>query len=44
MLEVDVTWEAPGGGDARVEVQETPRPGLQTPDQGGDQEHGAAVI
>ena len=39
-----VTWKASSVCDARVEVKETPGPGLEAPDQGGEQQHGATVI
>ncbi len=42
--DVSVTWEAPGVRDAGVEVKEGPGPGLEAPDQGGEQQHRTAVI
>ena len=44
MSDVSVTWEAPGVRDAGVEVEEGPGPGLEAPDQGGEQQHSATVI
>ena len=41
---VDIAREAPGVRDAGVEVEEGPGPGLEAPDQGGEQQHRAAVI
>ena len=41
---VHVAREAPLVRDARVEVNQAPGPGLETPHQRGEQQHSASVI